>query len=467
MHLMRPAVDRLLLPSHLTLATCAGLFLSGCAAPSASKTTAIGAQVPVLPARFLEAASVDSRTSLGSKAWWKTFDDRELDRFIEWALRDNLTLREAASRVDAARAVLRQSNARLFPSLDASGEVSERWESEDADSDPEAVLGTLLAWEPDVFGRLRAARRASARQVAASRADLAGARLLLGTAVGEGYWGRRVELLQLELLAQQIKVGETLLDLTRLRFGQGQASIVDVLQQEQQLKETRALEPLVRARAAQFGYLLDALLGRAPGGAPRPGPEPLPRLPPLPSAGLPSHLLLRRPDLVAAQERLAGLDARVTEAVAEKLPSFQLTASSAVAAANSTSLVATLLASAVAPLFDGGLRQAEVDRRRAELEQAVAAFGNLFLNALREVETALVNEREQQDRLQRQLTQLETAKRLLREARNRYSQGLTEYLPVLDALTTVQQLERDILTTRHDLISQRIILHRALGGPMG
>lgn len=241
---------------------------------------------------------------------------------------------------------------------------------------------------------------------------------------------------------------------------------MDVLQQEEQLKETRALMPVVEARIAELGYALDAFRGRAPSKTPPSSRAVLPEPPPLPDTGVPSDLLLARPDLVAARARLMALDARVVEAIADQLPSLRLSASTVSSHGATSSLVSTLAASAVAPLFDAGERRAEVARRRAELEGAVAAFGNLFVGALRDVESALVNERKQGERLQRQLTQLETAKRLLTETRNRYSQGLTDYLPVLAALTTVQQLEREIVTTRRNRISQRIALHRALGGPM-
>lgn len=154
------------------------------------------------------------------------------------------------------------------------------------------------------------------------------------------------------------------------------------------------------------------------------------------------------------------------EAIADQLPRLRISASSVTEHGAISSVVTNLAASVVAPLFDGGDRRAEVAKRRAELEGAVAAFGNLFLGALRDVESALINERQQTERLARQLTQLETANRLLAETRNRYSQGLTEYLPVLAALISVQRLEREIVTTRRNRISCRIALHRALGGPM-
>ncbi|CAN5230301.1 efflux transporter outer membrane subunit [soil metagenome] len=456
-----------------SLAVVAAAVTAGCGTPGGLRNPdGPGAQIP-MPERFIEAPDVAARATFGGHAWWQTLGDRHLDRLVATALSENLGLRETGSRVVAAGATLRQANAQLFPSVDATGEVSRRWGEvgggggggRDGRDGDEASLGALLDWEVDIFGRLRAARRAAARELEATRADLEGARLLLSASVAESYFGRIEQRQQLALLAEQIEVGETLLRLTRLRFGQGQAAIVDVLQQEEQLRATRALVPTVEGRVTELGYTLDALLGRPPGGAPRDGPASLPQPPPLPATCLPSDLLLHRPDLVAAQERLAALDAQVAEAVADRLPRFQLSAAS-LAESGGSSLATNLVASVVAPLFDAGDRRAEVTRRRAELEGAVAAFGDTFLGALRDVESALVSGRAQAERLRRQESQLETAERLLAETRIRYSQGLTEYLPVLTALTSVQQLQRDLITTRRERLSQRISLHRALGGPL-
>jgi NodT family efflux transporter outer membrane factor (OMF) lipoprotein len=443
-----------------------GMITAGCAGPGELRPPAESPTKIPLPARFIEAPREAARSTFGNGPWWSTLADRDLDRSITASLAGNFGLREAESRVRVAAASLRQARARLFPSLDASGEVSDRWDSGGGGSGSDTPLGVLLDWEADVFGRMRAARRAGTRELAATRGDLAGARLLLSAAVAETHFARVEQVEQLRLLEEQTAVGETLLRLTRLRFGQGQASIVDVLQQEEQLKATRALVPVVEARIAELGYALDAFLGRPPGKTPPPRGSVLPEPPKLPATGLPSDLLLRRPDLVAARERLRALDARLVEAIAAQFPRFRISASAINARGGAPSLTAGLAASVVAPLFDAGDRRAEVMKRRAELEGAVAAFGQLFLEALRDVESALLNERQQTERLGRQQTQLETAKRLLTETRNRYSQGLTDYLPVLAALTTVQRLEREIVTTRRNRISQRIALHRALGGPM-
>jgi len=118
------------------------------------------------------------------------------------------------------------------------------------------------------------------------------------------------------------------------------------------------------------------------------------------------------------------------------------------------------------PLFAGGERRAEVRRRKAEMDEALAAYAELFFSAIVDVESTLLLERKLNERLVLVVAQLQSAQRLLTEARNRYSQGLTDYLPVFTSLSIVQNLEREIVSSRRDVLSARVGLHRALGGPL-
>lgn len=128
--------------------------------------------------------------------------------------------------------------------------------------------------------------------------------------------------------------------------------------------------------------------------------------------------------------------------------------------------MASALGDMILPVFDAGARVARVEVRRAELRDAVASWSHAYLTAVGEVDTAVALERGQVERVQLQDEQLAIARELLRETRNRYSQGLTDYLPVLAALATQQELERELITSRRARLSLRVRLHRALGGPM-
>lgn len=405
--------------------------------------------------------------------WWEAFHEGALDRFMKQALSRNLELQAAAARIAQAEAAFRQAGGQLLPQVTADGSFGTRWilaDADDASSNREtsADLGGLLDWELDLWGRLRAARDARRLEREATVADWQGARLLLSVAVAETYFELLEQQRQLRLLEEQIEAGQTLLDLTELRFGQAQSSVVDVLQQREQLAATKTLVPIVEGRLRQLQYALDVLLGRAPGTGSAVPERKVPVPPTLGEIGVPMDLWRQRPDLLAAMNRVVALDREVAEAIADRLPRVSLrTGLSSLGSPRIDTIVANALAAVAAPLIDGGVRQAEIAKRRAALQEALATLSNAYLEAVRDVETALALERAQGKHLHLLEEQLDTAQSLLRESRNRYRQGLTDYLPVLTALVTVQRLERDRITSRREWLSARIALHRALGGPMG
>jgi outer membrane protein TolC len=255
--------------------------------------------------------------------------------------------------------------------------------------------------------------------------------------------------------------------LTSLRFGQGQSSIVDVLQQREQLEATLARVPQTEARIGQLAYSLDILLGQSPGKGNIVTSHRQERPSPLPSVGIPAQLLTRRPDLRAAQKRVLAFDYDVGVAVADQLPT--LTLGGGIDWTGDPSFgdaVTTLFAGLAGPLFDAGERRSEVDFRKARLKDALVGYSDRYLSALFEVEAALLEERKSAEQLVLLEQQLVTAQRLLTEARNRFSQGLTDYLPVVTSLAIVQNLERSVVSSRRTVLSARVGLHRALGGPM-
>ncbi len=403
-----------------------------------------------------------------AKPWWESFQDRELSRLNEAALAGNPDLRAVAERIEQANARLVQAGATLFPQVDGAGDFQRRWDVEGRRSD-DASLGLFLDWELDVWGRIRSGRSARAREAEAAFEDWRAARLLLTGAVTEAWLELREQRGQLALAGEQIQVNRTLLDLTRLRFGQGQNSVVDVYQQQEQLESTEARVPDIESRIEELELVLDALVGRIPGAGDGPGRSgDAPIVPPdWPETGIPSDLLAERPDLRAQRARIVALDHELGEALAERLPRFSIGASLAAGGTPGLErLVGDAVAATVGPVFDAGSRKAEVERRRSRVREEVDRFTSLYLGAVRDVEIALVREQRLHERIRRQEAQLKTARKLLAESKNRYVQGATDYLPVLDAVGKVQELERTLLTSYRERLSARVSLHRALGGPM-
>ena len=400
---------------------------------------------------------------LPGDAWWSALGVTDLDALIREALAGNLDAPQAVTRVAQAESLRRQAASLDEPQLDAVGQVGETWE-EGEDTDFTLLGGLALGWEIDLFGRLREEAKARARELQASRADLAAARLLLSIQVAEAWLQAVEQQLQLALLDEQLELAETLLELTRLRFSLGEASAVDVLQQLTLLEQVRAELPQAHSRLRTQENRIDVLLGAVPDGRDRTGPATaLPVPAEFPAAGVPSDLLVRRPDLRALRERLVAADHRVGQAIAERLPRIALTGSF-VQMSDPSALAASAAANLVQPLIDWGRREAGVDLAQASFHEALLRFTQTYLLAIEEVETTLWQEARQRELIEALDARRGALKQTVVETRNRYSQGLTDYLPVLTAVQELQEVERELLTQRRALVSLRVRLHAALGG---
>jgi len=268
------------------------------------------------------------------------------------------------------------------------------------------------------------------------------------------------------LLEQQIDLDRDLLELTELRFEAGITASVDVLQQSSQLAETESLVPPTEALLRVSENRLDVLIGQAPDAVDRVDDDDrFVAIGELPFIGVPSDLLLNRPDLRSFKSELIAADAEIGQAIAERLPRITLDGSFFYGDGSEFSGPAgILLGSIVQPLLDWGARKAQVERSRALYIERLAVFSQAYLTAIEDVENTLYQERKQReflDRLERRRRFLE---RTVEETRDRYTNGLTDFLPVLDALKELQRIERVIVRQERALLGFRIQLHRALGG---
>ncbi len=408
--------------------------------------------------------SVLSRGTLSQSRWWEALNDPVLDALIEEAFSANLNLKQIYARIEQTIAADKQAASFMFPELSAEASERKDWES---DNNEESTYTTSLSlsWEIDLWGRISSARKAANHDIIATREELEAAALLLSASVAETYFQIIEQNLQRLLLDQQIHAGETLLELIELRFAYGGSSVVDIYQQRQQLASTRAQMPVVQSRLRTLENRLQVQLGRSPGDLTMKVSADFPELPALPFTGIPVNLLTNRPDLRRIYNQMAAIDYRVAEAVADRFPKIELGGSAGFRNGFSTEdRLMTLLLQGIAPVIDWDRRSAEVRKREAMFREELARYSGSYLVAIEEVENALWMEKYQFDLLQALEEQLSIAQSNLRETRNRYRQGLTDYLPVLAALQTLQGLERDILSGRRQLISIRILLYRSLGG---
>jgi len=194
----------------------------------------------------------------------------------------------------------------------------------------------------------------------------------------------------------------------------------------------------------------------------------LPVLEAVPAAGIPLQMLDNRPDITAALRRLEASDQALAAARADRLPALRLTGSAAYDSDDFEELfdnwIVNLGAALAAPILDGGRRKAEVDINQAVVEQQLAEYRQVVLDAVQEVEDALISEMKIREHIAALQSQLLTAKSALKEAGTRYLNGLNDYLPVLTQLLSVQNLETDLIRRNEDLLIARISLYRAIGG---
>jgi len=427
----------------------------------------------------LEEASMPESFSLKDtiinpdQRWWEALDDKELNSFIDEALSGNQTLASYWARLEKAQAQARKAGAEIWPSL--SGDAGTSYSKVRTDDgtgsftreDDNYSLGLGASYEIDLWGRIRATHEAAYLDTAASKEDLNAAAMTVAAEVTERWMNILSQRLQRQLLERQLSINKTYLDLVELRFRNSLASALDVLQQKQLVEKIKAQMPLTEMQERLLKNQLAVLLGRMPNELSEIERQDLPVLAVPPAAGLPVQLLQNRPDIVGALRRLEAADQDLAAARADRLPSLRFTGRSAYDSDELEQLfdnwIFNLAASLTAPIFDGGRRKAEVDINRAAVKQQLAEFRNLVLSAVREVEDALITETKIREHAAALENQLEVTQTGLEEARFRYANGLSDYLPVLTQLLSVQNLEFDLIVKRVDLLNARINLYRAIG----
>ena len=416
-----------------------------------------------LPANF----SIQGGVPLQAK-WWLDFQDTALNLLVNKAITGNFSLLIARERINEARAIARQAGASLVPAIDGQG-VASSTRNDSADTTRGSIsLGLAASYEIDLWGRLRTKRDAAVLDARATEADYQTAAISLIAEVAVT-WYQLVETdLQSELLSQQKEINSKVLKLISAQFRSGKIGIADVLQQRQLVESNIGDLAGLRADARVFEHQLAILIGLPPGGVELPKRVELPTLPLLPKTGIPLDLLTTRPDLESSFQRLKAADNRVATAVADRFPRLSISADMSTSGEHSRELfnnwISTLGANIFAPLFDGGQRKAEIARNEAIAREQFFSYGQTILEAIGEVENGLIREKEQQIILNSLKTQLKYAAETIDNVTNRYRQGAENYERVLLALLSHQGLQRNILTSRRQLINFRISLYRALSG---
>lgn len=444
-------------------------LLSACASIESSK--------PEIDSRFENATfkplvGVDAVQAPSN--WWTGFSSSQLNKLMAQAQADNLSLEATEARLRAAQASLDASQAGFFPTLTLNAgrqENTVKGTSIQGQATNNRGLFTsasfVASYELDLWSRVRNTAKASELQLQATRYELDAARISIAGQLATT-WTQWVAADQtVRLFEQELESFQTNLKLVELRFRQGIAVASDVLQQRQLVESAQGNLSLAISNRDVLQNSLSILVGQPPNKL-NLTREQLPLLPPIPSTGIPSELLNRRPDVQQAWSQVLATDRSVAAAIANRFPQLSLRASFSDQTRDSDLLfdnwVRNLSVNLVAPLFDGGARSAEVERQRALLDQAVAQYQEAAINALADVDNALIQETRQREAVESFQRQLDLAEQSLKRLFAGYRNGSVDYLAILDAQQSTSQLRRNLVSAQQQLVGFRIALYRAISG---
>ena len=422
--------------------------------------------------------------------WWMAFNDPIINELVNEAIHKNPDIQKTAAIVLELEGRLTQARANRFPGINIGGQAKRNQATVET-TIPTYTPGVGLGFqtisqrvtadsyglsmpatfELDLWGRL-------ARANEAARADLLQAketrRSVTQTIVAEVvslYFKMESLERQIALNEMRIQNFQTGLNLVQKRYRVGLTGALEVRQAKRSLSQVKSAQPSLYQAIGITQHNLSVLCGDYPKTSP-PRTQPVgyyKELPAIPG-GLPSELLLRRPDIRAAEANLMAQNARIGEAMAYRFPVISLTGTFGYASDELGRLVSPaselweMAAGIVMPFFDGGKRKAGQDIARAKFEQSVCEYAKTVLNAFGEIESALLTRKQQIERLEQLLDFLNEARATQEMAEMRYESGLVDYLTVLDAIQARFRAEEDIILADLAIWQNRVTLHRALGG---
>jgi multidrug efflux system outer membrane protein len=452
--------------SKNTLCIAVALALAGCATVSPTLQPNVAA-----PAQWNEAPAEYSAPLFAE--WWSAFESEELKQLVDAALVGSPDLAIAAERVRQAEAQVQVAGASLFPSLSLGAGSSRRvTDTEGAPSrrTDSSSVSFSASYELDLWGRNAAGVRAADASFRASAFDRDAARLTLVAGVASSYFEILSLRGRLAIARENLAIAERVQALVEVRARNGAASQLDVeRQQAQVLSQRAALLPLEQLEKQTLAALA-VLIGRVPEGfdIKATGVSDL-RIPTV-HAGLPAELLVRRPDLAAAEAQVAAANGNVAAARAALLPGIELTGSAGVSSAALLSFLSgpqsavSLALSLLQPIFDGGRLRGQVAISESRERELVEGYRKAILAAFADVERALVavSRGAQREALQSQVQ--ESARNALRLAEIRYREGADDLLTVLEAQRTLFQAQDQLASVRLDRLAGAVALYKALGG---
>jgi len=419
-------------------------------------------QASVAPAGLAESRLPDT--------WWTAFDSAELNRLMQTARANNYDIKAALKRIEQARAQIRGAEAALYPTFDASGSAGRSGQNDNL-PDGNSYRGNLaVGYELDLWGANRAGVDSAEAAAAATAFDAVALDLVLQGDLANAYLTYLALQERLRVAEENLRLARNVLALVEEQAAAGAVSGLELAQQRQQVASIAAQLPDIEGQARQAINALALLLGTTTPQVGEPGGALYALAVPPIQPGVPADLLRRRPDVSAAEASLVAANADIGVAKAAFFPTISLTAEGGIASTalnaflRPESLLYSLVSSLVAPIFDGGQRQANLDVAQARKEELVYSYQQSALTAFREVEDALVDQESQALQEAALIESAEQAQVAYNLAALQYREGATDLLTLLDAQRTLLSAQDALVQARLGRLSAAVALAKALGG---
>jgi len=450
------------------------LLISACASPKPSPTVeeVVEQALPEsteIAQSFTQVPSWSDVIAAGAvkDGWLKTFGDAELEKIVTEALQNNRELAVASANLDAAAALATQAGARLIPAVNVGGGAQSTDRGDNTTNTSGAALN--MQWELDIWGKLSSAAAAADESYRATEADLEAARQSLVAQTAKAWFLATEANLQLALSDEAVKIYEKTLEIVETRVEVGAGSPQDVFLAKADLNAAKERQRQAIGALTQSVRSIEVILGRYPSAELEVAREFVPTPPGIP-VGIPAQLLERRPDLIAAERRVAAAFQRIESARAAKLPGVALTASGGSSSNELLDLIGvssnffSLGANFVAPLDLGGGLEAQVEIETAQQQAALANYGGIALRAFNEVESGLTNEQLLLEREAFLAAAVENSSNALDAAKIQYDAGAIDFLSVLQMQARTLNSRISLIRIKNARLAQRVDLHLSLGG---
>jgi multidrug efflux system outer membrane protein len=415
---------------------------------------------------------------IANTPWWEQFNDPVLNELIQAGLKENRDIRIAAARVEEFMGRYRTTRASLLPQVGAGASagrirVTEKtptpFPSNGKNPANDFQIFVNATWEIDLWGKLRRATEAARADLLATEEGRRTIILALVTSVASAYVNLRDLDMQLEIAKRTVKSREESYNLFQIRFKGGVVSDLELNQVKSEYEQALSTIPFIEKAIAQQENGLTVLLGQNPGPVARGRIIDELVLPAVP-AGLPSDLLVNRPDIRQAEQELIAANGRIGVARSQYYPAISLTALFGTASTDLSGLFSgpakiwSFVAPLTAPIFTGGAIRGQVKSAEAVQRQSLLRYQQSIQAAFRDVEDALIDQKRTREQLEIQAKQVESLRDYARVARLRFDNGYTSYIEVLDAERSLFSAELSHAQTKGSLFQALVNLYKAMGG---